>query len=826
MRARVNRNDQKRQMMRGKACGLLGLGFIASATFAPAANAQFYGEPMVPSPAALASVRTDVPVIAGPWQDRALPPERRAELLVRAMTRDEKLLLVRGFNGGFLGGRSTDPLLGPMQRMTSGYVPGVPRLGIPAIHMNDAGIGVGNGFDASNARPGDEATAFPAFLALTATFEPQLAMAMGNAVAKEFRARGMNMVLGPGLNLSRDARGGRNFEYLGGEDPLLAGTLAGWNAKGIQSAGVMANLKHYAIHDQTKASDTVDARISEAALRESDLLAFELAIESGRPASVMCAYNFVNGVRACHSDFLNNVVLKGQWRWPGFILSDWGAVHDTVGAALGGLDQQSAWPWDRNTPYFGPKALGAALDAGQIPASRLDDMVGRILWGMISSGVYDDPPRPGGVAGVDKAGHIALARRIAERGMVLLKNEGNLLPLTRDARSIALIGGRADLGVLTGGGSSAVIGYGGVEKPDGSADPKVPRPTVTADGRPILPARNFGGAGIYLRSSPLEALRAAGGAVVTFDAGVDLVTAAAAARKAKIAVVVVNQVNAEGSDPASITLPGEQNRLVDAVAAANSNTVVLVQSGNPIAMPWLDRVKAVLVTWYPGQDGGAAIADVLFGKVSPSGRLPVTFPRDPSQQPRPVWPGSETEAAPAPPAPATSPNLLAGDGRLGVKPPAPDRPAVPYNYDVEGADVGYRWYARTGRKPLFPFGYGLSYTSFAYSDLRVTGGDTVRATFKVTNTGKRSGADVPQLYVTPPGGKRPLRLGGWQKVDLAPGESRQISIAVEPRILADYDPALARWFIAAGQYRVMLAKSAGDAGITAHAALGERSMRP
>ena len=287
-----------------------------------------------PTPALSASTELTTPPVQGPWLDRKLTAERRAELLLAAMTRDEKLLLLRGFSGGFVGGRSKDPLIGPVQRMTSGYVPGVPRLGIPALHVNDASIGVANGYDANPARPGDEATAMPSMIALSASFEPRLAFEQGRSIAEEFRARGMNMVLGPGLNLARDARGGRNFEYLGGEDPLLAGTLAGNAAKGIQSVGVMSDLKHYVLHDQTADSNTVNAEIDEKALRESDLLAFEIAVEIGHPASVMCAYNFVNGIRACQNDFLNNVVLKGQWGWQGFVLSDWGAVNMTRSARL------------------------------------------------------------------------------------------------------------------------------------------------------------------------------------------------------------------------------------------------------------------------------------------------------------------------------------------------------------------------------------------------------------------------------------------------------------------------------------------------------------
>ncbi|KQM99197.1 hypothetical protein ASE85_10785 [Sphingobium sp. Leaf26] len=788
------------------------------------ALAQLDGPPVTPNPALIASTKVDTKAIDGPWRDRSLSPERRADLILAQMTLDEKLIMLRGFSGGFIGGRSKDPLIGPMQRLTGNYVPGVPRLGIPALHASDAILGVSNGINGVAVRPGDEATAFPSAMAMTATFEPALVEAEGKAVAEEFRARGMNMVLGPGLNLARDARGGRNFEYLGGEDPLLAGILAAYSVKGVQSTGVMANLKHYVLHDQTADSGKVDAVLGDAALRESDLLAVEIAVKIGKPVSVMCAYHFTNGSRSCQHDYLNNKVLKGEWGWKGFILSDFGAVHDTLGAVLGGLDQESAWAFDRTMPHYAPQVLKAGLASGQIPQSRIDDMVRRILWAMLSTGVYDNPPEPGKIAAIDQPGHVALARKIATRAIVLLKNEGDLLPLAKSARSIAVIGGRADLGVLTGGGSSAVIPYGGILKPDGGGPfDNSPPANSDANGQPILPGGNFGGKGLYIPSSPLKAIAArAQSAKVRFDPGVDTKAAAELAKDAEIAVVFVNQVNAEGSDPETISLPGDQDRLVEAVAAANRHTIVVIQSGNPIAMPWVDKVPAILAAWYPGQQGGEAIADILFGDVNPSGRLPVTFPRSDAQQPRPHWPKAQVSyetpvPAPVPGAPKQltedqlAKRLVSDDGK-GLAPAQTDKPTIAIDYNIEGSDVGYRWYARKKLDPLFAFGHGLGYTRFVYSNLRLsTASDgSVTARFVVRNVGKRSGADVPQIYVARRDGNGALRLAGWTKIDLDAGKSRAIELKLEPKILADFDESAHRFIIKEGSYDLRVSNSAAQ----------------
>jgi beta-glucosidase len=759
----------------------------------------------------LASIQTGVPAIKGPWQERRLSPGERADLLLAQLTLDEKLILVRGFNGGFIGGRSTDPLIGPTQRMTSGYVPGVPRLGIPPQYESDSWLGAANGFDAVTARPGDQATAMPSGQALSATFEPDLAFAHGKTVANEMRARGINVMLGPGMNLARDPRGGRNFEYVGGEDPLLAGTLAAAVVRGVQSEGVIATLKHYVAHDFTEHYDSINVAIGEDALRESDLLAFELAVEGGRPGAVMCAYHFMNGVRSCHNDFLNNVVLKRQWKWPGYILSDWGAVHGTVGAVMGGTDSESAWTWDR-LPYFAPNVLKAAIDGGQIPASRIDDMVRRILWAMLSTGVYDDPPTPVDLSGIDRAGHAVVARHIAERGIVLMKNFGDVLPLASTTGSIAVIGGHADIGVLSGGGSSAVQPYGGF--------------VLIEDESRVKEPFHWD---LYVPSSPVKAIAArVPAADVRYASGKDLAAAAALAKNAQIAVVVVNQPNREGVDGGNLELPDSQDALVAAVAAANPNTIVLLQTGNPVLMPWIDRVKAVLAMWYSGQQGGEAVASILFGDTNPSGRLPMTFPASPTQL---AWKEWLHDAPKMPVAdlgldPDADPSLpLLDPSGHNLAQVEPDKPVINLDFNVQGSNIGYRWFALNRFKPLFPFGYGLSYTRFRYAALKLEAGATISASFDLSNVGSRAGAELAQVYVVVPGG-RTLRLGGWSKIDLEPGEARRVTILIDPRLLASYDATVQRWMVRGGIYAVQVSRSTEDTMLTGRVRLAARSLIP
>ena len=699
---------------------------------------------------------------AEPWRNQKLAPEARAEALVRAMTHAEKLQLIHGL----FPPRAT-PALADMIP-SAGYVPGIPRLGIPTLRESDASLGVANQVEQ---RKGDVATALPSGLATAATFDRDLARAGGAMIGAEARAKTFNVLLAGGVNLTRDAWNGRNFEYLG-EDPLLAGTLAGAAIDGVQSNHIVSTIKHFILNAQETGRAVLNARIDETALRESDLLAFEIAIRAGKPASVMCAYNRIEGDYACESHRMLTGVLRGDWRYTGWVMSDWGAVHSTVKAAAAGLDQESGQELDREI-YFSPERIDAAIRAGQVTEARLDEMVHRILTGVISSGLYDHPT-PTTAQPIDYAAHAQVAQRVAEAGMVLLRNQGDVLPLASTARKIVLIGGHADVGVLSGGGSSQVRSVGG-------APVEIPLTTGAAASFARV---------TWHASSPLQAIRArAPQAQVSYVDGRDPAAAAAAAKGADIVVVFATQWTTEAQDVDSLSLPDHQDALITAVAKANAKTVVVLETGGPVLMPWLDQVPAVLEAWYPGQRGGEAIAAILFGDVNPSGRLPISFPKSADQLPRPkpvVPEGLNVNAAS---------DAGAGDGST--------LPSWDVTYS-EGANVGYRWYAAKGIQPLFPFGYGLSYTRFAFTNTRFSGGATPSVTFTVRNQGARAGAVVPQLYVIDPQGGAP-RLAGWKRQWLKPGEAAQLTLRAAPHALARWTNG--RWSIAPGRYRLALGQN-------------------
>jgi len=730
------------------------------------------------------------PPAATPWMNTKLSADQRAELVLKVMSREEKLRLVRGYSGvsprtlpkELQFGQKIDPEVDADLRGTSGYVRGVARLGIPDLHEADASLGVTNGFAGFAVRPGDEATALPSGPTMTSTWNSDLVRAAGALVGQEVRAKGFNVLLGPGFNLARDPRSGRNFEYLGGEDPLLAGVLAGSAIKGLQSAKIIATAKHLLMYDQSYAAEVMDAQISEAAMRESDLLAFQIAIEQGNPGSVMCSYNKVNGAPACESAALQNRALRDDFGWKGFVMSDWGAVHSTVASANNGLDQDSAYTFDKGGDYFG-QALAKAIDDGQVSPARLDDMVRRILRSMFANGLVDFPVKPGGV--IDREAHATITRKIAEEGVILLRNERDILPLASMAKTIAVIGGHADVGVLSGGGSSQVVPYGG----------------SIVFGTGVIERQ------IYHPSSPLKALAAQlPGSKVTFETGADRDAAVRAAKAADVAIVFAVRHASEGMDHQSLGLPDDQDALIEAVASANANTIVVLETDNPVSMPWLDRVPAVLQAWYPGQRGGEAIANILTGKVNPSGKTAVTFPASVDQLPRPVMPRTPTK-----------------DQGFGGPPPEP----FVVNYDIEGSDIGYRWLARTpGAKPLFPFGFGLSYTRFAYSGLSVQNGHAPTVTFKVTNVGRRAGKETAQVYMTagPDGPK--TRLLAWSKVDLAPGQTKTVRVNVDPRLVARFDAKLHKWVVAQGVYRVAAGASSADLPLSVQTTLQGQVIKP
>lgn len=713
------------------------------------------------------------------WMDKDLSPDERAQKLIAELTLDEMISLVHG----------------PMPRMQddpaedcrhgAGYIAGVPRLGIPALNETDASLGVAN---LRKVDENDGSTGLPGGLALASTWDPQIAYAGARMVGAEARARGFNVLLGGGANLTREPRCGRNFEYLG-EDPLLTGVLAGEAIKGAQSNDIVCTIKHFALNDQETCRHVVDARIDEAPLRESDLLAFQIAIERGQPGSVMSAYNKVNGDWCGENDFLLNQVLKGDWAYPGWVMSDWGGCHSTAKAALAGLDQESGEQLDKQV-FFG-ELMKEAVQQGEVPFERLTDMVHRILRSLFAHGVFDNPAA---VSEIDFDANAEVALKAAEAGTVLLKNDG-VLPLTRDVRRIAVIGGHADVGVLSGGGSSQVMPKGGA----------------------ALVIEQGGMAGTFAKivfhpSSPLAAIRGlARNAEVSFDAGTDLGAAAALAKSADVAIVFATQWATEAEDLPSLSLPDDQDALIAAVAKANAKTVVVLETGTPVTMPWLADVSAVLEAWYPGTKGGEAIARLLFGEVNPSGRLPMTFPAGADELVRPEIPGQIF----GPPVegrtiPTTRPGVQQHKGRFSVEHP-------------EGADVGYRWYARAGKTPLFPFGFGLSYTRFGHANLKVEGGETVTLSFDVTNTGDRDGIDTPQAYAVVDGVPR---LIGWERVALKAGETKRVTLTADPRLLARYDVDLPGWRIEAGKVEVFVGSDAQTATLKGEAALSAQTLRP
>jgi beta-glucosidase len=673
--------------------------------------------------------------------------------MLAQMTQAEKLSLLEGyFATDFAPAKFIAPAAA--REGSAGYVPGIDRLGIPPQWQTDAGLGVASQGGAKQKRA---ATALPSGLATAATFDPALAYEGGRMIGREARAYGFNVMLGGGVNLTREPRNGRNFEYAG-EDPLLAGAMVGAEIAGVQSNRVIDTIKHFALNDQETDRGVGNFNIDEAAFRMSDLLAFELAIERGHPGSVMCAYNLVGGAHACENPFLLTQVLRRDWGWQGYVMSDWGAAHSTAASANAGLDQESGSGL-QNEAWFGAEKLAAALAKGEIDQARIDLMATRILAAMFAHGLIDDPVT--GTKAIDFATSRAVAQRDSEAGIVLLKNDGNLLPVAATAKRIAVIGGHADKGVIAGGGSSLVY-------PDGE------------NAVPGLKPTGWPGPVVYYPSSPLEELRRLlPNAQIDYVDGSDPAAAVTLAKSADLAIVFGTQWSAESED-VQLRLDGEQDALIDRVARANRRTVVVLETGGPVLTPWASKVPAIVEAWYPGRMGGAAIANVLTGKINPSGHLPMTFPRSLDQLP---YPGE------------------------------PRKKEATYS---EGATVGYKWFDAKGLQPQFPFGHGLSYTTFAYSGLMLSRTDAgVVATVTVTNTGERAGADAVQLYVSPPAGagwEAPKRLAGFAKVVLWPGHSTRVNMSVDPRLLAVWDAKAQGWSRAPGSYTFSAAHSSRDLG--------------
>jgi beta-glucosidase len=694
-----------------------------------------------------------------------LPPpltsDQRADLLLARMAQDEKLQLVAG-----AGGPVTNIL--PLPRGAGGWIPGIPRLGIPDLYFCDGSTGLAN-----SSAP---ATALPSSIASAATWDLNLAYQFGKVIGAEMSAYGLNVNLGGNINLiGREPRDGRTFETKG-EDPILAGRITAAHIRATQDQHVIGGMKHFAFNDQETGRTTANAGIEERAGRESDLLAFEIALKDSNVQSVMCSYNLVNGVYACENPHLLTDILKGDWGFKGFVMSDWWATHSTATAALAGLDQEQP----DNALFAG---LPQAIQSGQVPQSRLDDMVHRVLRAMYETGLFD---YPASITPVDTATGQAVAQLVEEQGAVLLKNAGGQLPLDASASgAIAVIGSHADAGVLSGGGSAQVYPTGGAALTEGTPCPPCWAPVI------------------WDPSSPLKAIQAkAPNATVKFDDGTNTARAASLAGSSSVAIVFVSQWASEGMDLPSLNFtdlihrtPLNQDALVSAVAAANPHTIVVMENGGPQVLPWLNAVSAVLEAWYPGQRGGEAIANILFGSVNPSGKLPVTFPASVADLPHPSIAGPPDASTPFP---------------------------VDYS---EGLLVGYRWYDAKNITPQFPFGFGLSYTTFSFSNLALvnnltSGNPNFQVTFDLANTGSVPGSEVAQVYLVLPAstGEPPRRLVGWQKVALQPGARQRVTVEVDAN---DSSHPLSYWDVnskslqtAPGDYSVYVGNSSSRTSLT------------
>src|SRR5215831_12597217 len=678
-----------------------------------------------------------------PWMNASLSPDERAAMVLKEMTLDEKIALVHGQGMPGWGPPRPNAHLG---NGGAGFVLAIERLGIPFIQMSDAAYGVRS--STANHR---YSTALPSNLASASSWDVQAACEYGALIGRELRAQGYNMSLGGGVNLTREPRNGRTFEYQG-EDPILAGTLVGNRMKCEQAQHVMGDIKHYALNDQESGRGEVNVIISKRAMRESDLLAFQIGIEIADPAAVMCSYNAVNGDFACENKYLLTDVLRKDWSFKGFVLSDWGGMHSAAKASAAGLDHEE--PLD---DFFGDK-LKEAMHAGRVSQAELDDHAHRVLRSEFASGIVDDPVSK---SVVDVEGGLEISRHIAEQSIVLLKNERGILPLDRaKLRSVAVIGPNANTSMISGGGSAQV-------------DPP---------GRGATKWKEH----VWFPTSPLKAIAAkAPGATVEFDAGADPASAAALAKRSDVAIVFGYQWMSEDMDLVNLSLPENQDAMIEQVAAANPRTIVVLETGSAATMPWLNQVSGVLEAWYAGSKGADAVANILFGDVNPSAKLPMTFPRTEADLPHPKL--------------ATPPAGKRTDE---------SKPSFEVHYD-EGLKVGYKWYDAENKPVLFPFGYGLSYTTFRYSGLKVSAGSETKVSFTVKNTGRRAGVEIAEVYAALPAntGEPPKRLVGWDKVELNSGESKEISVPVKALYLSVYDESSDSWKLAPGSYTFMVGGS-------------------
>lgn len=699
-----------------------------------------------------------------PWMDKSLSPAERADLILKQLTLDEKLALLHG--NGMANNPSWTMPLTPLTNGGAGYVEGVKRLGIPPLVISDAAYGIRD-----SGVNGRYATALPSNLGAASAWDPQSACEYGEVIGSELRAQGFNMTLGGGLNLTREPRNGRTFEYAG-EDPLLAGTLVGNMMKCEQAQHIVGDIKHYVMNDQETGRFVVNAIISKRALQESDFLGFHIAISIADPGAVMCSYNRINGDYGCENAYTLTDVLKKDWGFKGFVVSDWAGTHSTEKASAAGLDQEQPM-----ADYYGPK-LKEAVAAGKVPVSEIDDHARRVLYAEFLSGVVDDPPQK---SVVDAEKGLEAAQRVEEKSIVLLKNSQAVLPINPSRiRSIAIIGGHADVGMISGGGSAQV------DPPGGNA--------MMPPGQGATHWQDH----VWFPTSPLQALRVKlPNTRIEFDSGADLQSAANLAKSSDIAIVFAYQWLAEDMDLPSLSLPDQQDALIERVAADNPRTIVILESGTAVTMPWIDKVAGVVEAWYAGSAGHKALANVLVGDVNPTGKLAITFPKSEKDLPHPV----------IPPLPKEDQGLPSGNSAKHIS-------TYTIHYD-EGPEVGYKWYEAQHKLPLFAFGFGLSYTTYAYSELTVDS-EPKTVTFTVKNTGSRAGTEIAQVYARLPKGSEESfkRLAGWKRVTLAPGESQTVTVALDPRVLQTFNEAANSWTLASGEYGVFVGPASDKALLT------------
>jgi beta-glucosidase len=739
----------------------------------------------------------------------------KAKSILEQMTFDQKIQFVHGHGSPnmslsymYYGFPSVD---GAMDDAV-GYIPGIPELGIPDNNMVDASSGINS--------PKVQATALPSTVSLASSWDLDLARSYGQRIGQETRTLGFTTALGGGINLIRDPRNGRGYEYMG-EDPILAGEMGAQRTIGVQSQGVMSVIKHFAFNNTENNRFVSNSVIDEQSMRETELLGFEIAIKKANPSYVMCSYNLVNSIYACENPILLNSILKNEWGFKGAVQSDWGAVSSTIASANNGLDEEEPSQADDDTkvpdiikmvsgdPYFIGR-LKTAISSGDVPMSRLDDMVFRKLRSMVAVGLMDKPPQSR--SPINESAGNADALNVARKSMVLLKNDvasktndiAPVLPLSKsDIKTIAIIGMHADAGTLTGSGSggSAPLIQNAVQ-------------SCTDELWSFYP-----GCPMFLENSPLKAIKAEfPDAVITFYSGEDLSAATAGAQNADVSIVFAGQWQVEGNDWVDMRLPSpatdtsgiftyDQDELITSVAAVSKRSIVVLENGQAIEMPWLSDVDGVLEAWYPGIKGDVAIAEILSGKTNPSGKLPITFVAKKEDLVQPelklnigkllgygVFP--KTLAAIG----KSIADQYFGEGAYDA--------ATTVNYSEKLAWNGYKWMDANNIKPLFAFGHGLSYSTFAYSDASssVTSSGDVTVSFNLHNTSGPAGTEIAQVYATlpdnvPGNAQPPKKLVGWARVELAAGATKTVTVTVPKKYISTWDAQTSkRWITTPGNY--------------------------